>query len=91
MDQDEEPNTAAELLSKKGYNWPNFHDDDGATEKLVGLSGIPRTILIDAQGKIVYDASGMDEDQLRTEIAKLGSEYAALAPKPKEAPCTASK
>ena len=91
VDQDEEPNTAAELLSKKGYNWPNFHDDDGATEKLVGLSGIPRTILIDAQGKIVYDASGMDEDQLRTEIAKLGSEYAALAPKPKEAPCTASK
>jgi hypothetical protein len=40
--------------------------------------GIPRTILIDAQGKIVYDATGMDEDQLRTEIAKLGSEYAAL-------------
>jgi thiol-disulfide isomerase/thioredoxin len=91
VDRDEEASTATEFLAKKGYTWPHFHDADGEIEKLVGLSGIPRTMLIDAQGKIVYDAIGMDEDALRTEIAKLGPEYAALAPKPKQVPCVASK
>ena len=48
-------------------------------------------MLIDAKEKIIYDAIGMDEDALRTEIAKLGPEYAALAPKPKQVPCVTSK
>ena len=65
--------------------------DDGQIEKLVGSSGIPRTMLVDAQGKITYDGSGMDEDQLRTAIVKLGPEYAVLAPKPKSSPCAVSK
>jgi thiol-disulfide isomerase/thioredoxin/outer membrane lipoprotein-sorting protein len=91
VDQDEEANTAAEFLVKKGYTWRDFHDGNGEIEELVGSSGIPRTILVDAQGKVVYDASGMDEDELRTEIAKLGPEYAALSPKPKQATCTPSK
>lgn len=91
VDRDEEANTAAQFLSKKGYNWPNFHDGNAEMEKLVGPSGIPRTMLVDARGKITYDASGTDEDQLRTAIVKLGPEYAALSPKPKQIPCTASK
>jgi thiol-disulfide isomerase/thioredoxin len=91
VDQDEEANTAADFLAKKGYAWPNFHDGDGEIEKLVGRSGIPRTMLVDAQGKIAYDAEGMEEDELRKEIAKLGTEYAPLLPKPKQIPCVASK
>lgn len=91
VDQDEEANTAAEFLAKKGYDWRNFHDGDGEIERLVGSSGIPRTMVVDAQGKITYDSVGMDEDQLRTAIAKLGPEYAALLPKPKQTPCVASK
>ena len=91
VDQDEEANTGAEFLLKKGYNWPDFHDGNGEVEKLVGSSGIPRTMLVDAQGKITYDASGTDEDKLRTQIARLGPDYASLAPKPKQAPCTACK
>jgi thiol-disulfide isomerase/thioredoxin len=91
VDQDEEANTAAEFLAKKGYAWRNFHDGDGEIEKLVGRSGIPRTMLVDAQGKIAYDVEGMDEDELRKEIAKLGQEYTALLPKPKQTPCVASK
>jgi thiol-disulfide isomerase/thioredoxin len=91
VDQDEEANTAAEFLAKKGYAWRNFHDGDGEIEKLVGRSGIPRTMLVDAQGKIAYDVEGMDEDELRKEIAKLGPEYAPLLPKPKQTPCVASK
>ncbi|MBB5329853.1 redoxin family protein [Tunturiibacter gelidoferens] len=91
VDQDEEANTATEFLAKKGYNWPDFHDWDEEIERLLGSFGIPRTTLIDAQGKIIYDAGGMDDDALRTEITKLGPRYAALAPKPKQVPCVASK
>jgi thiol-disulfide isomerase/thioredoxin len=91
VDQDQDADTAAEFLAKTSYNWPDFHDGDGEIERLVGSSGIPRTMLIDAQGKIIYDAVGMDEDALRTEIAKLGPEYAALAPKPKQVSCVTSK
>ena len=90
VDQDEEAKTAAEFWSKKGYTWPNFHDD-GDIETLMGSSGIPRTVLIDAQGKIVYDRTASSEEDLRTEIAKLGPQYAPLSPKPKETPCIASK
>lgn len=91
VDQDEEANTAAEFLAKKGYAWRNFHDGDGEIERLVGSTGIPRTMLVDGQGKIAYDAEGMDEDELRKEIAKLGPEYALLLPKPKVVPCAASR
>jgi hypothetical protein len=51
----------------------------------------PRTVLIDAKGKIGYDAMGSDENELRTEIAKLGPEYEFLSLKPKHVPCVASK
>jgi AhpC/TSA family len=74
VDFDETPDTAAEFLSKKGYEWPNFHDDNGEIEKLMGSSAIPRTVLIDSQGKIAYDAVGSTADEPRTEIAKLGPE-----------------
>lgn len=88
VDRDEEAKTASAFLAKKGYTWPNFHDD-GEVEKLVGSSGIPRTLLIDAQGKVLYDATAVDDDILRTQIAKLGLEYTPLAAK-KESPCPAS-
>jgi thiol-disulfide isomerase/thioredoxin/outer membrane lipoprotein-sorting protein len=74
VDQDEKPNTAAEFLSKQGYDWPNYHDDNGEIEKLMGSSPVPRTVLIDSQGKIAYDAVGSTSDELRTQIARLGPE-----------------
>jgi hypothetical protein len=57
----------------------------------MGSSGVPRLVLVDAQGLIVYDTTGADEDKLRTHLASLGPDYASLAPKPKVAPCAASK
>ncbi len=89
IDRDEEAAKATDFLAKNGYTWPNFHDG-GEIEKLVGSSGIPRTLLIDSQGKVVYDANGISEDSLRTQLAKLGPEYASLAPK-KDVPCPASE
>ena len=53
--------------------------------------GVARLIPGQASGKIAYDVEGMDEDELRKQIAKLGPEYAPLLPKPKQTPCVASK
>jgi hypothetical protein len=88
VDRDEEAKTAADLLNQKGYSWPNFHDE-GEIEKLIGSSGIPRVMLVDGGGKIVYDGQ-MDEDELRNEVAKLGPEYASLRSNPSQAPCRTS-
>jgi thiol-disulfide isomerase/thioredoxin len=88
-DEDEEATTATDFLAKKGFAWPNFHDD-GEVSKALESSGIPRTTLIDPQGTIVYDGMGA-EDELRTAVTKLGPEYASLAPKPRPVPCSVSK
>ncbi len=92
VDRDEDASKATDFLARKGYNWPNFHDGDGEIEKLMGSGAIPRTLIVDAQGAVVYDGSGMDENRLRTHLAQLGPQFADLAPKPpKPAPCVATK
>jgi len=91
VDQDEDAATAASFLAKKGYAWANFHDGDGEIEKLMGPAPLPRVVLVDAQGQIVYDGMGMNEKQLRTQLARLGPEFAEMAPKPEPAPCPAAK
>jgi thiol-disulfide isomerase/thioredoxin/outer membrane lipoprotein-sorting protein len=91
IDQDEEAKTATDFLAKKSYTWPNFHDDGDISRSLGGSGGIPRILLINAKGKIVYDGIGSAEDELRTEIAKLGPEFASLAPKQQPSPCQAPK
>jgi len=96
IDRDEDAKNAIDFLAKKNYTWPNFHDE-GEARKAFGASGIPRIILIDAEGKIVYDAVGVraddrgDEDALITAVTKLGPEYAFLASKRQQDPCVASK
>ena len=91
IDQDEEAKTATDLLAKNGYKWLNFHDGDGSVSKGLASAGIPRTMLIDAQGKVVLDRMSVRDDELRAAIAKLGPEYASIAPEPKVEPCIAQK
>jgi thiol-disulfide isomerase/thioredoxin len=91
VDQDEEATKADAFLKKKGYPWRNFHDGDGEIQKLMGFSGIPRTILIDAHGQVVYDGTGSDENLLRAALAKLGSQYLPLSQEPKAKHPTASE
>jgi thiol-disulfide isomerase/thioredoxin len=91
VDNDEEAVTADTFLKRNGYPWRNFHDGDGTIEKLMGNSPIPRTVLVDAQGQVVYDGTGTDENQLRAAIASLGPEYLSLLRKPDSPPCIASK
>ena len=90
IDTDEDARTSAALLAKHGYTWPNFHDDGNAASAL-GVTGIPRTLLVDTHGTVVFDRMAFGEDELRSEIAKLGPEFAALAPKVPQAPCTIAK
>jgi cytochrome c biogenesis protein CcmG, thiol:disulfide interchange protein DsbE len=85
IDVDDDSKTAAEVLSKNKYTWPNFHGE-GETEKAIGLSGVPRTILIDATGKVVFDEHS--DAGLRAAVARLGPEYEALV---QLRPCSVSK
>jgi hypothetical protein len=91
VDEDEDAKTAAGFLSKRGCAWPNFHDGDGEVAKSLGSSGVPRTILVDSQGKIVFDSNGHAKDELRGAVAKPGHEYTSLAPPPRPNPCLAAK
>lgn len=92
IDKDEDAKDAFDFLAKRSYAWPNFHDDGEASKAFGGNAGIPRMILINAAGKIVYDQIGSDDrDELVAAVAGLGPEYAFLSPKPKQDPCVASK
>ena len=76
IDVADDPRTAQEYLLKMHYPWPNFHDH-GEVEAAFGTEGVPRAILIDANGEIVFDHVSSTPQELRAAIAKLGPEYAA--------------
>ena len=81
VDEDEDAKTAADFLVKKKSTWPNFHDS-GDIKKAFNQTGLPYTLLIDAQGKIVFSQLGQSNDSLaglRAAIAKLGPEFASTA------------
>jgi len=90
IDQDEEAQTATALLKKNGYEWPNVHDNGEIIKAMGGMGGIPRTILVNQAGKVLYDRISLADtnlQELRKAIAGLGPEFASLAPKPDTTPC----
>ncbi|HEY4054801.1 MAG TPA: TlpA disulfide reductase family protein [Terriglobales bacterium] len=89
IDQDEVAKTASDFLAKKGYSWPNLHDDGSASKALGGINGIPRSILVDGTGKVILDRTDANSDSLLKAIAALGPNYAELAPKEPQ-PCGAN-
>lgn len=86
VDEDEESKTATDFLRNKHYDWLNFHDQ-GEVNQALGSSSVPRTLLIDPQGRIVFDRVRYSDEELRVAIAKLGPHFAYLAPKPATDPC----
>ncbi|HXH49489.1 MAG TPA: redoxin domain-containing protein [Terriglobia bacterium] len=76
IDQSDIAKDAQAYIEKMHYPWQNFHDD-GKVDQVFGNKPIPRTILIDAKGEIVFDEVSPTEQQLRAAIAKLGPPYAA--------------
>lgn len=78
IDEDQDPQASIDYMARHEYTWINYHDQHGL-QKLFKGDGIPLTVLIYAQGKVVYYAYGGKDEQLRAAIAKLGPEYASVA------------
>jgi thiol-disulfide isomerase/thioredoxin/outer membrane lipoprotein-sorting protein len=78
VDQDV-PENAVEYLARHNYSWTNYHDFDNSVGRAFKTDGIPLTILVDAQGKIVYYDFGGDEAAVRKAIAALGPEFVSIA------------
>lgn len=76
IDVADDASAAQAYLVKMHYPWPNFHDH-GEVDAAFGTDGVPRTILVDAKGEIVFDRVSSTPEELRGAIAKLGPEYAA--------------
>jgi cytochrome c biogenesis protein CcmG/thiol:disulfide interchange protein DsbE len=93
IDQDEDAKDASNVIRKKKYSWPNFHDDGDIANALGGTNGIPRTIIADANRQVIYDKTGFDQEDLWHAISSLGPEYAALISRgpPPCAPGSATK
>lgn len=77
VDQDSLPEDALNYLARHNYNWTNYHDD-GKVEKAFQAKGIPLTVLIDSEGRIVYYGFGGDDAALRSAIAGLGPKFSSL-------------
>lgn len=81
VDEDKDAKTAADYLAQKHETFPNFHDS-GEIGKALKEAGLPYTVLIDAQGKIVFSKTGYSDDslsELRAAIAKLGPEFSSVS------------
>ncbi len=69
LDTSDEP--AKRMVEKFGMTWPNLvlgPAEENPVAKLYGVSGIPATFLIDAEGKVV--ARDLRGDALQKELAK---------------------
>lgn len=80
VDQDKDPETGFAFLQRKGYTWPDFNDPDGEVHQQMGYEGLPHVLLADSTGTIVFDGTGENARELRSSIARLGSEFRSLAP-----------
>jgi thiol-disulfide isomerase/thioredoxin len=79
IDEDAKAEDATAYLTRHKYPWTDIHDTDKQLQKAFKDKEIPLTVLIDAQGKIVYYDFGGDEGALRRAIAALGPEFASVA------------
>ena len=80
FDENETANDATLYLARHHYGWTNFHDESKTVENAFKGEGIPLTVLIDSQGKVVYYDFGGDDAALRKAIAALGPEFVSIAP-----------
>jgi thiol-disulfide isomerase/thioredoxin len=72
VDEDETAEEAASYLAAHGNEtWANYHDDGEINRTLPG-DGLPQFVLVDANGKVAFETSGVDEHELRSALAHLG-------------------
>lgn len=75
IDQSDDAAVAQKYLKKMHYPWQNFHDP-GDLNKSLGIGAVPRTIIFDSGGVVVFDKVSPTPQDLRAAIGKLGSGYA---------------
>jgi thiol-disulfide isomerase/thioredoxin len=80
VDQDSVPDNATEYLARHHYTWTNYHDTGAKISRAFKGDGIPLTVLIDGQGKIVYYEWGGGEISLRKAIASLEARASSTTP-----------
>ena len=80
IDSDEDAATAASFLAEEHVPWPNYHDDDGSLSRAFQRDGIPLGVLIDADGKVLFQKAGYEIPELRDAIAQLGPQFSSVAP-----------
>jgi thiol-disulfide isomerase/thioredoxin/outer membrane lipoprotein-sorting protein len=68
VDVDKESDKATHYMSIHGFTWPNYHDPQGKLGRAFGETQIPLTLLIDADGRLVFQATDSDEAKLRIAI-----------------------
>jgi thiol-disulfide isomerase/thioredoxin len=81
IDEDQDPARMNAFIKENNIPWPSANDADGSVGKAFGPHGIPLEVLIDASGKVTYYAMGYDDANLRTAIAKLGTEFSSVETK----------
>lgn len=54
----ESPDVAKPFIEKYGYSFPVYYDSNGSASGMFGVSGLPATFFIDAEGNAVAQARG---------------------------------
>ena len=79
VDENQNPDDGTLYFARHHYGWTNYHDPDKQLQAAFKGEGIPMTVLLDGQGKVVYSNIGGDETELRKAIASLGSGLASIS------------
>jgi thiol-disulfide isomerase/thioredoxin len=77
VDENENPDEGMLYFARHHYGWTNYYDSGKEVQTAFKGSGIPMTVLLDGQGKIVYSGTGGDETELRKAIQSLSPRLAA--------------
>ncbi|HEY3989817.1 MAG TPA: TlpA disulfide reductase family protein [Acidobacteriaceae bacterium] len=81
IDEDEKAESAARYFSAHAYTWRDLHDD-GSLLRRFEVPSIPTLVLIDAQGKTVFNGNpDRDHDALYAAIRKAAPQFSDAAAK----------
>jgi len=70
---DEDPGLARSFVQTNRYSFPTLSDTDGVAARTFGVTALPTTILIDADGVVRYRFVGLTaEPQMRDALRQLG-------------------
>jgi thiol-disulfide isomerase/thioredoxin len=71
IDEDDDLSTAQEFLKAKNYIWANVHDDGRITKALGGAEAVPRTLIVDRNGRVLFDRGSGSEATIEEILSKL--------------------